>query len=711
MDEKQIVQNCVKAFDQKVLGFDLLRAGGSSYVCDVNGWSFVKGSNKYYDDCGTLVRQLFLQLFAPKYLELTPNVPSVLPSPRPFSAKTHLLEAYNTKADLKKERHSILPEPDEEVRCVVGVFRHGDRTPKQKMKMTVSHKEFVRLHKKYSSGPHGEAKLKSVSQMVELLEVTTRLLDEAIPEDWSLDEDIPEDIPHAYERRESGGSVQELKLDEKLKRLNLGESPPLASTRKELSRKKASFNEIKLKGVESFEKLLQMKDVLRRWKFHGVNRKLQLKPKKWKVIMPPKGGEHAKGQRDNAVEFTSDDDSSQYSGHELEVVELQLILKWGGELTLQGRQQAEYLGSHFRQLLYPGDAGGLLRLHSTFRHDLKIYCSDEGRVQMTAAAFVKGFLDLEGPLQPILVSLVDKDETATRMLDDTPALARREMDKSKQRLQQLLQRDVDTTDPAFTKQVVAMDQEFLTRAWKNLKNPKKALETMYSLMKDLTREIKDTKEEYIDYLLSQGQQSPPGIHYPSGASVSGGDLSSSAADLRISEPPPPPPTSAVDDSQIGRSDSSGLSKSLSQKNSPKLAPMSHVDSPGSGRNREEKQRVRRRSVPMVIPQNGESWSIMAERWSKLTKDIYSKKTQQFDISKIPDIYDNCKYDILHNQHLQMTGLDKLFAISSNLAMIVVSQEYGMTQDEKQFIGFRVCESLSRKIRDDIRRAQGKVLPY
>lgn len=32
---------------------------------------------------------------------------------------------------------------------------------------------------------------------------------------------------------------------------------------------------------------------------------------------------------------------------------------------------------------------GILRLHSTYRHDLKIYASDEGRVQMTAAAFAK----------------------------------------------------------------------------------------------------------------------------------------------------------------------------------------------------------------------------------------------------------------------------------------------------------------------------------
>ncbi|WZZ09072.1 hypothetical protein YC2023_094993 [Brassica napus] len=46
---------------------------------------------------------------------------------------------------------------------------------------------------------------------------------------------------------------------------------------------------------------------------------------------------------------------------------------------------------------------GLLRLHSTYRHDLKIYSSDEGRVQMSAAAFAKGLLDLEGQLTPILV--------------------------------------------------------------------------------------------------------------------------------------------------------------------------------------------------------------------------------------------------------------------------------------------------------------------
>lgn len=76
-------------------------------------------------------------------------------------------------------------------------------------------------------------------------------------------------------------------------------------------------------------------------------------------------------------------------------------------LVVDACVQAEQLGKTFRELFYPDEGGaggaGLIRLHSTYRHDLKIYSSDEGRVQMSAAAFTKGLLDLEGELTPILV--------------------------------------------------------------------------------------------------------------------------------------------------------------------------------------------------------------------------------------------------------------------------------------------------------------------
>jgi hypothetical protein len=36
-------------------------------------------------------------------------------------------------------------------------------------------------------------------------------------------------------------------------------------------------------------------------------------------------------------------------------------------------------------LIHLGEGPGLLRLHSTYRHDLKIYSSEEGRVQVNGS--------------------------------------------------------------------------------------------------------------------------------------------------------------------------------------------------------------------------------------------------------------------------------------------------------------------------------------
>ena len=58
-EEKNIARKIVKIFKQNICGFDILRSKGKSYVVDVNGWSFVKGNNKYYEDCANQKEKLY----------------------------------------------------------------------------------------------------------------------------------------------------------------------------------------------------------------------------------------------------------------------------------------------------------------------------------------------------------------------------------------------------------------------------------------------------------------------------------------------------------------------------------------------------------------------------------------------------------------------------------------------------------------------------
>ena len=71
------------------------------------------------------------------------------------------------------------------------------------------------------------------------------------------------------------------------------------------------------------------------------------------------------------------------------------------------------------------------------------------------------------------------------------------------------------------------------------------------------------------------------------------------------------------------------------------------------------------------------------RWEKLYSDFYSEKSKKFNISKILDIYDNIKYDYLHNYEFVTSiysEVENIFDISKLLSNFIQPYEFGRTKN-------------------------------
>ena len=163
--EKEIARKIVLKFKQNICGFDILRCEGNSYVCDVNGFSFVKGNKKYYEDCSILIRKIVY-----KGLDLP------FKNYRNSMVKSKHLNIYRT---LKVPKIHKYMQKKEELRSIVAVFRHADRSPKQKMKLVVEDKYFLSLFDEFGKDKKkiGEIKLKKPKELMRVLEIVNELLE------------------------------------------------------------------------------------------------------------------------------------------------------------------------------------------------------------------------------------------------------------------------------------------------------------------------------------------------------------------------------------------------------------------------------------------------------------------------------------------------------------------------------------------------------
>ncbi|KAL1104324.1 hypothetical protein V6Z11_D04G059000 [Gossypium hirsutum] len=542
-NEKQMAREVCIAFRQAVCGFDLLRSEGRSYACDVNGWSFVKNSHKYYDDAACVLRKMFLDAKAP-------HLSSVIPPTLPWKVN----EPIQPSERLTRQGSGVIGSSgqSEELRCVIVVIRHGDRTPKQKVKLKVTEENLLNLMLKYNGGrPRSETKLKSAVELQDLLDATRML----VPRPGVGSDNEAEDLEHA-------------------------------------------------------EKLRQVKAVLEEGgHFSGIYRKVQLKPLKWVKVQKSNG-----------------------EGEEEWPVEALMVLKYGGVLTHAGRKQAEELGRYFRNNMYPGEGTGLLRLHSTYRHDLKIYSSDEGRVQMSAAAFAKGLLDLEGQLTPILVSLVSKDSSMLDGLENVSI----EMEKVKTRLNEIITSGARTIPSNGTSECPWMvDGAGLPS------NASELLPKLVTLTKKVTEQVRVLAKHEDENL---AETSPYDVILPY-----------------------------------------DQAKALGKTNI-------DIDRIAAG-----------------LPCGSEGFLLMFARWKKLERDLYNERKDRFDITQIPDVYDSCKYDLLHNAHLNLEDLDELFKVAQLLADGVIPNEYGINPKQKLKIGSKIARRLLGKILIDLRNTREEAL--
>ncbi|SPO05973.1 related to S. pombe protein Asp1p [Cephalotrichum gorgonifer] len=616
--EREIASKISLAFGQRVCGFDLLRAGGKSYVIDVNGWSFVKDNDDYYNRSASILREIF---FKERLRRIHAAHPTPSPTPSDVLDPSPRTSTYTKDKDHARPIGSAgTASGSKKSLDIRGTEPGPSNVPSQKSELGSAR---MGQSSAASSACHSQESgaIGTVSAAPSIMSTTTSVLAEveAAHEEqhqappppkhsWKL-KGIVSVIRHAdrtpkqkYKFTFHTDPFIQLLKGHQEEVLLIGE-PALASV-------KNAVDIAEAQGLEDASKLKALRLILAK-KSGLAGTKVQIKPmfRRQASEETPAHGDNPAIQEDELTEDHPSDAGVDSEGrprhsskrqdslsgvtmsritaaeHSLVLDKLQLIVKWGGEPTHAARYQSQELGENMRN--------DFKLLNREILDDVHVFSSSERRVTTSAQIWASSFLKKKD---------LSEDFVTVRkhLLDDSNA-AKDVMDKVKKKLKGLL-REGNERPSQF--------------AWPDkTPEPSEVQKRVVQLMKFLRKTIQYNYRR-----------------------LESGSIQEELAALSISNP----------SSDKVSADTSGPSVSSSSA-SPPAPPMNNIQ-------------------PRWCC--GEDAVLFKERWEKLFAEFCDG--EKVDPSKISELYDTMKFDALHNRQF----LEWVFTPSRKL----LEEEYGVAKE-------------------------------
>ncbi|KAM0323444.1 hypothetical protein ACHAQA_008723 [Verticillium albo-atrum] len=633
-EEREVASKISTSFGQRVCGFDFLRADGKSYVIDVNGWSFVKDNDDYYEQSAKILKDLFV-----KERLRRGGVTPPMPSP----AVSDVIDPLALRGKEKDNGQASAPAlPIAKSTGQLPTSLPNDKTTQEPKTDELRPPPSTVTAKSESAAASGVLSLGSSPSSLPppppLVETGPGSIPSAAPSALasaaaSLTGDAapePEETPappppkHSWKLKGIVSVIRHADRTPKQKYKFTFHTEPFIELLKGHQEEVLLIGEAALasvihavdvavaQGIEDPNKLKSLRNVLVK-KGGWAGTKVQIKPmfrkKATDEIVPPeevaqilKEGVEAKfpPKREESPSQTEPTTRTPPKRHDslsgvtmsritaaeesLVLDKLQLIVKWGGEPTHSARYQAQELGENMRN--------DFMLLNRDVLDEVHVYSSSERRVTTSAQIWTSSFLGRKDLPDDFIT--IRKD-----LLDDSNA-AKDEMDKVKKKLKGLLRKGNERPS------------QF---AWPDKMPEPSEVQTRVVQLMNFHRRV---------------------MQHNFGKLYSGAVNSLNA----ISNP-------STEKSQTGEASASSMSSALSQANG-----------------------VNNIQARWCC---GEDAELFRERWEKLFQEFCDG--EKVDPSKISELYDTMKFDALHNRQF----LEWVFTPPKQM----LEEEYGIKDKDSK----------------------------